>query len=65
MQPLDYDKECRLIGRVIALDNEIGDVIRSYMTCLHSFEISIPEFLDYYKVHGLHRDFNLEMVLKY
>lgn len=60
----DHDKECRLISRVIALDNEIGDVIRSYMTCLHLFEITIPEFLEYYQNHGLH-NLNYDMVLKY
>lgn len=55
------DNERRLATLTMMIDNHIHDSIKAYLTWLPIFKISYPEFVDYYKKHGLH---NIEMVIK-
>lgn len=59
---MDVDKERKLAMWVVALDNHIHDVIKSYMTWLPMLNLTAPEFVDYYNKHGIH---NIDRVLKF
>lgn len=55
------EKEKRMATLVMHIDNHIYDTFKSSLTWLPILKIPYPDFIDYYKKHGLH---NIDIVIK-
>lgn len=58
---MNIDKQRMLAVYTINLDNHLYDVIKSYISWLPMFGITVPEFMAYYEKHGI---YNIRQVLK-
>lgn len=51
---MDIKKERKLAMLVVNLDNAIHDLVKAHATWFTLHGVTLHEFLDYYKKHGLH-----------